>query len=61
MDAAPMVTTYAPRERVSLTQTLRPLVRGRLDPTMRITTSGVWRTLLTPAGPASLHLVARGA
>jgi 3-methyladenine DNA glycosylase/8-oxoguanine DNA glycosylase len=60
MDAAPLVTTYAPRERVSLALTLRPLVRGRLDPTMRITTSGVWRTLRTPAGPASLHLVARG-
>ena len=47
---------YAPATPVSLAQTLRPLRRGHLDPTMRITPTGVWRTLLTPHGPATLHL-----
>jgi len=47
---------YAPATPVSLAQTLRPLRRGHLDPTMRISPTGVWRTLLTPDGPATLHL-----
>jgi len=47
---------YAPATPVSLAQTLRPLRRGHLDPTMRITPTGVWRTLLTPDGPATLRL-----
>jgi 3-methyladenine DNA glycosylase/8-oxoguanine DNA glycosylase len=52
----PLRSRYAPATPVSLSQTLRPLRRGHLDPTLRITTSGVWRTLLTPDGPATLHL-----
>ena len=57
MDAAPLArTTYTPRTPVDTTVTLRPLVRGRLDPTMRVDASGIWRTMLTPTGPATLHL-----
>ena len=52
----PLRSRYAPATPVSLGQTLRPLRRGHLDPTMRITANGVWRTLLTPDGAATLHL-----
>jgi 3-methyladenine DNA glycosylase/8-oxoguanine DNA glycosylase len=55
----PVTTVYAPRQPVHLGQTLRPLVRGHLDPTMRTDSGGVWRTLLTPLGPATLHLRSR--
>jgi 3-methyladenine DNA glycosylase/8-oxoguanine DNA glycosylase len=41
---------------VSLSLTLRPLRRGTFDPTFRTDPSGVWRTLRTPDGPATLHL-----
>ena len=53
---APLTTTYAPIEPVSLSQTLRPLSRGRFDPTLRVESSGHWRTLRTPRGGATLHL-----
>ena len=53
---ARLTTTYAPAHPVSLTQTLRPLSRGRFDPTLRVETSGHWRTLRTPHGGATLHL-----
>lgn len=56
---APLTTTYAPAHPVSLSQTLRPLRRGHGDPTFRTDDSGVWRTLRSPAGGATLHL-ARG-
>jgi len=57
MDAAPLAcTTYTPPTPVDIRVTLRPLVRGRLDPTMRVDDSGIWRTMLTPMGPATLHL-----
>jgi 3-methyladenine DNA glycosylase/8-oxoguanine DNA glycosylase len=59
MNVAPLVTIYAPPTPVHLGQTLRPLHRGRLDPTMRTEPTGVWRTLSTPAGPATLHLSQR--
>jgi 3-methyladenine DNA glycosylase/8-oxoguanine DNA glycosylase len=42
---------------VSLSLTLRPLRRGQFDPTFRVDPSGVWRTLRTPHGGATLHLV----
>lgn len=32
---------------------LRPMLRGRLDPTMRFADGGVWRTATTPAGPGT--------
>lgn len=59
VDAVPLRTTYAPGNPVSLSQTLRPLRRGHLDPTMRVDSSGVWRTLRTPLGGATLHLARR--
>lgn len=49
-------TLYAPAVPVSLTLTLRPLRRGHFDPTFRVDPSGVWRTLRTPVGGATLHL-----
>ncbi len=51
-----LTTTYSPEVPVSLSATLRPLRRGYLDPTFRADASGVWRTLLTPLGAATLHL-----
>ena len=60
MDVVPhFSTTYTPRIVVSLSNTLRPLRRGHLDPTMRVDDSGIWRTLLTPHGAATLHLAQR--
>jgi len=57
MDAVPhFSTSYTPRIAVSLSHTLRPLRRGHLDPTMRTDDTGIWRTLLTPQGAATLHL-----
>ena len=55
-----LTTTYTPPVRVNLAATLRPLRRGHLDPTMRVSDTGIWRTLLAPTGPATLHLEARG-
>ncbi len=49
-------TTYAPAVPVSLGATLRPLVRGAYDPTMRSDATGFWRTLRTPDGGATLRL-----
>ena len=40
----------------SLWRTLRPMQRGASDPTMQRTDAGVWRGMLTPAGPASMQL-----
>jgi 3-methyladenine DNA glycosylase/8-oxoguanine DNA glycosylase len=60
MDAVPhFSTTYTPGTRVALQATLRPLRRGHADPTMRADATGVWRTLLTPHGAATLYLVER--
>lgn len=55
-DAPPLVTTYAPAVPVDVALTLRPLQRGPVEPTYRVTASGIWRTLRTPHGPATLHL-----
>lgn len=49
-------TTFAPAVPVDVVATLRPLRRGHYDPTLRIDASGVWRTLHTPFGAATLHL-----
>lgn len=51
-----LTTTYAPAAPVSLSATLRPLRRGYGDPTFQADASGVWRTMQTPLGPATLHL-----
>lgn len=58
-DAPPLATVYAPAREVSLRSTLAPLRRGHGDPTFRVQPDGVWRTLRTPLGPATLHLEAR--
>jgi 3-methyladenine DNA glycosylase/8-oxoguanine DNA glycosylase len=49
-------TTYAPAREVSLRLTLGPLAQGRTDPTFQRDASGVWLTMATPAGAATLHL-----
>jgi 3-methyladenine DNA glycosylase/8-oxoguanine DNA glycosylase len=51
-----LTTVYAPKVPVHLEQILRPLRRGYLDPTIRFEATGIWRTLRTPEGAASLHL-----
>jgi 3-methyladenine DNA glycosylase/8-oxoguanine DNA glycosylase len=50
-------TRYEPREPVDLMATLAPLRRGAADPTFRVADGGIWRTVRTPDGAASLHLV----
>lgn len=42
--------------RLDLWSTLVHLRRGRLDPTMRLSATEVWRATRTPEGPATLHL-----
>lgn len=57
VNAALLTTTYAPDSPVDLAGTLRPLARGRFDPTIRIVgTDVVWRTVRTPAGTATMQL-----
>jgi 3-methyladenine DNA glycosylase/8-oxoguanine DNA glycosylase len=41
---------------VSLRLTLGPLAQGRTDPTMQRTASGIWMTMATSTGAATLHL-----
>jgi 3-methyladenine DNA glycosylase/8-oxoguanine DNA glycosylase len=52
----PVRTRYAPERPVDVRATLQPLKRGAGDPTMQTDTAGTWRTMLTPAGPATLLL-----
>jgi 3-methyladenine DNA glycosylase/8-oxoguanine DNA glycosylase len=52
----PVRTVYSPALPVNLRQTLGPLGRGSGDPTLRWDTRGLWRTLNTPDGPATLRL-----
>jgi 3-methyladenine DNA glycosylase/8-oxoguanine DNA glycosylase len=52
----PVRTRFAPGRPVDVRTTLQPLKRGAGDPTMRVDATGTWRTILTPAGPATLHL-----
>ena len=58
MATGPLATEYRPAYPVSLRMALGPLSRGRGDPTMRWVEGAVWRTALTPAGPATVHLAA---
>lgn len=55
----PLHSTWAPAAPVNLKQTLGPLGRGTFDPTLRWEASSAWRTMRTPLGPATLHLVVR--
>src|SRR4051812_27995557 len=48
--------TFTPTRPVALALTLRPLRRGRRDPTTRFGADGFWRATRTPQGPAPLHL-----
>ena len=52
-------TEYRPKHPVSLGLTLSPLSRGGQSPTFCWDQSGLWLTLRTPTGPASLRLTAR--
>ncbi|NEM92467.1 DNA-3-methyladenine glycosylase family protein [Galbitalea soli] len=54
-------TVYRPEHPVSLRHVLGPLVRGAADPTHRWEGAALWRTVLTPDGPATLHLAVSGA
>jgi 3-methyladenine DNA glycosylase/8-oxoguanine DNA glycosylase len=60
VDAAPLRSRYVAAHPLSLRLTLRPLGRGSQDPTMVWDDSGVWRTMPTPIGPATLRLSQRG-
>lgn len=54
---ADATTTYRPVGPFDLQATLAPLQRGVGDPTQRVGADGtVWRTVRTPAGPATLEL-----
>jgi 3-methyladenine DNA glycosylase/8-oxoguanine DNA glycosylase len=53
-------TVYRPGSPLNLRQTLSPLSRGATDPTHRWVGAALWRTTQTEAGPATLHLEARG-
>ena len=59
MEQAPLSSSYRPPHALDLAQTLRPLSRGAADPTMQWDASGVWRTLPTPLGAATLHLASQ--
>ena len=56
MEQVVLRSSYTPPHPLDLAQTLRPLSRGAADPTMRWDASGVWRTIPTPLGAATLHL-----
>lgn len=58
-DTLPLRSTYTPAAPLNLKLTLRPLSRGAQDPTMAWDASGVWRTIPTPLGAATLHLAQR--
>ncbi|MFF1324750.1 MULTISPECIES: DNA-3-methyladenine glycosylase family protein [Streptomyces] len=60
--AAGRVRTWVPEWPLDLGLVLGPLRRGPGDPTFRATPDGsVWRASLTPAGPGTLRVAARGA
>ena len=55
-----METVWRPGQPVDVRLTLAPLSRGRNDPTHNVAPDGsLWRTSLTPAGPASYRLTQR--
>lgn len=55
----PLRTRYEPHRELSLRLTLGPLSQGSTDPTIQRDAAGLWLTMATPAGAASLHLTAR--
>jgi len=57
----PVETVWRPHLPVDVRRTLGPLRRGALDPCHRVEPDGaVWRTTLTPIGPASYRVANRG-
>jgi 3-methyladenine DNA glycosylase/8-oxoguanine DNA glycosylase len=57
----PVETVWHPTRPVDVRRTLSPLARGRLDPTHTVQPDGsLWRTTLTPDGPATYRLEQRG-
>ncbi len=54
--SGPLATVYRPAAPVDLRHTLGPLGRGPYDPTTVWDARGLWRTVLTPDGPATLRL-----
>jgi len=56
---SPLRSAYTPRLPLDLRLTLRTLGRGRHDPSHRWTPEGLWRTVPTPDGPATLLLAQR--
>lgn len=55
----PIRTRYEPHRELSLRLTLGPLALGSTDPTFQRDAAGLWLTMATPAGAASLCLTAR--
>jgi 3-methyladenine DNA glycosylase/8-oxoguanine DNA glycosylase len=53
--------TILPPFAVDVAQTLGILRHGAGDPTIRVRTGEVWRATRTPDGPATVHLLQRGA
>jgi 3-methyladenine DNA glycosylase/8-oxoguanine DNA glycosylase len=51
-----LTTEYHPPHEVALSLTLAPLAQGRTDPTMQRDASGIWITMGTAGGAATLHL-----
>jgi len=49
-------SSYSPRHPLSPALILRPLARGSRDPSYHSDATGIWRTLRTPEGAATLHL-----
>jgi 3-methyladenine DNA glycosylase/8-oxoguanine DNA glycosylase len=54
----PIRSRYEPHREVSLRLTLGPLAQGSTDPTIQRDAAGLWLTMSTPTGAASLHLTA---
>ncbi len=49
-------SSYSPRHPLAPALILRPLARGSQDPSYHPDATGIWRTLRTPHGAATLHL-----
>lgn len=58
---SPASTRYAPRDQVDLDLVIAPLRTGRRDPVVHRDATGWWLALATPAGAATLRLVAERA
>lgn len=60
MAPAALTRTLKPAEPIDLRLTVGPLQRGRADPCMRFTPTGIWRATRTPLGAATTQIRARG-